>query len=641
MSLSDKELLTVRSLDFKTIKGDLIAFLSSQDIFKDYNFQGSGMSVLLDILSYNTHHMGFYANMIANESFLDSCIIRNSAVSLAKSIGYTPKSRIGSEIIVDVEIDLSGFPVSQQNELNKNAATRSLRILKNELFTTRTFDKTYYFYNVETSFFSYNPESNKLVSRNLLLREGRLKTVTFTVNERETNQRFIIEDTELDERSLSVFVRKSISESEGENIPWVKSRSIVDNDSNSRVFFVQETYDGYYELYFGNNVIGKSVKQGNIIVVTYASCSGEESNGIGFDDNETSPSFQYLRNQRDIISFTTKTKISRDRDGKIILSYGGRNRETIDSIKTYSPRMYESQDRAVTLNDYITLLQSNYSGAVKSVHAWGGEENDPPEYGKVFISIRPVNSLFLSSQEKISLQESILAQKNVVSITPTVVDPEYLFIAPTVNVKYEPKLLNISPNELNELILDYIIDFGLENLSAFEKNFFSGQMITNILDINSAIKSCIVEVSFKKIIEPTFNTKFVYSINFENPLSPFEEGNYIVSTTFFSFDNTPNSLDRPSVKCYFKDNGRGKIILYRESDDRILNSNFGNINYETGKMNIRSTEILLNPENLEKYQIVVSAKPKENDVFSKRRTILEMDTENIDLTIKPITRTRI
>jgi hypothetical protein len=641
MSLSDKELLTVKSLDFKTIKSDLVAFLTSQEVFKDYNFQGSGMSVLLDILAYNTHHMGFYANMIANESFLDSCIIRNSAVSLAKSIGYTPKSRIGSEVVVDVEINLSSFTSAESIELRRRADTRLLRILKNELFSTRTFDSTYYFYSTETYFFSYDTASNKLISRNVVLREGRLKTVTFTVNERESNQRFVIEDTDLDERSVTVFVRKSLTESEGTNIPWIKSKSIVDNQSNSRVFFIQETYDGYYELYFGGDVLGRGVKQGNIIVVTYASSSGEEANGIGFDDSEDSPSFRYLRNQNDSITFTTTTKIQRDAEDRPILSYGGRERETLDSIKTYSPRLYESQDRAVTLNDYITLLQTNYSGAVKSVHAWGGEENDPPEYGKVFLAIRPTNSLFLSTQEKLSIQESILSQKNVVSITPTVIDPEYLFISPSVNVRYEPKILNISPTELNEIILDYIIIFGLENLSAFEKNFFSGQMVTNILNINSAIKSCTVEVSFKKIIEPIFNTKFVYSINFENPLIPLEEESYVVSSSFFTFGNSPNALNLPSVKCYFKDNGKGRLILYRESDDAIINRNFGNVNYETGKVNIRSVEILVNPNNLEKYQITVSAKPKENDVFSKRRTILELDRENINLTLRPISSTRI
>lgn len=641
MTDKNKNLLSVESLDFDTIKTDLTNFLSSQEIFKDYNFRGSGLSVLLDILAYNTHHMGFYANMIANESFLDSSILRNSAVSLSKSIGYVPRSKAGATVLVDVEIRTNDL--DDLGNLAAAASSQLLKISKNELFRTRSSERNFFFYATDNFYFTFEPQNNRVIARNVVLREGRLKTQTFVVNKLAGKERYILDDTEIDIRSISVFVRKSFSESEGSLLPWKLSRTIVDNGPEERLFFLQEAYDGKYEIYFGDGVIGRDVDHGNIILVTYASTDGEEGNGIGTRDSESERTFTYIPSASftpGIETWTLTTMVSKDEFGNPSPSFGGKERESIDSIKYYAPRFYETQDRAVTLNDYITLLQTNYSGTIKSIHAWGGEENDPPEYGRVFIAIRPISGLFLSTVEKINLEKTILGERNIVSITPKVVDPEYIFISPKINVKYDPRKSPVTAGTLQNQISLYVREYGLENLSAFEKNFFSGKFISNITNLDEGIKSCTLELSIAKRITPKFNTRSPYTINFENSLIPFEKNVYIRSTPFITFDpSVKNKLRQVRVLAYFEDNGNGSIRLIRESDLKVIDERFGVVNYDTGKIDIKDVQFLI-PESLEKYDITVNARPFELDILSKRNTILEFERENIEIILSPISSTR-
>lgn len=644
MAISNKTLQSIESLDFDTIKSDLIKYLTSQESFQDYNFEGSGLSVLLDVLSYNTHHMAFYANMLANESFLDSCVLRSSAVSLGKSIGYVPRSRRGSEIVVDVrmtnkESTDSGVLIPLSEEIVSRVKSGNYTILKNEVFTATKGGETIYFYSVNNVFFTYEGEDEEgpiVYARNVLLREGRLNTKSFVVNNQYgEDQRFIIPDENLDDRSVSVFVRRSLTESEGSTEKWFPSTSIIENGPTTKVFFLQEIYDGYYEVYFGDGIIGQPVEQGNLIFVTYASCSGVDGNDVGISDSPFTPNFTYISSidtsaDTELRNVNFNVSVLRDENNKIITSYGGQEKETKTSIKLYAPRFYETQDRAVTTNDYISLFQKLYSGSIRSIHVWGGEENNPPEYGKVFVSVRPINGLFLSNQEKLSLEKSISTERNMVSITPQVVNPDYLYITPNIVVKYDLRKSSTDVNVLTQQINEYIQIFGLENLSLFEKNFFSGQMVRNILDIDESIRSCTVDINFNKQIVPTFNTKTSYSVNFENSLSQITTGTYIQSGTFLTYGTGTNALDLPAVRAYFKDNGQGKISLYDNSTNELIKDQFGTVDYNTGKVVLNSAEFLLE-DGLRKYEVRVNAKPRDNDVFSKKSTIIEMNYDEVDL----------
>lgn len=646
MALSDKQIQSVNSLDFKEIKEDLKIFLTGQDKFKDFDFEASGMSILLDILAYNTHHTAFYANMLANESFLDTSLLRSSTVSLAKSLGYTPRSRRGAEIRVDVKMtDVGGVFDTEELVVRVNAG--QFNIGKNEIFKCTFQGSYFYFYVVQNSTFVYegdDEEGNPLIyARNVLLREGRLKTKTFVVNNQfGVDQRFVIPDMNLDDRSVQVFVRKSQVESEGSIGSWVKSSNIIENDSESKVFFLQEIYDGKYEVYFGDGIVGKPVDQGNIILVSYASCSGSEGNNIGRSDATDNEVFSYIPSSFqsvNLVGIQFSTTIVKDSSGSPIVSYGGREKETAISMKFYAPRSYETQDRAVTLNDYITILQSNYSSSIKSIHAWGGEDNIPPDYGKVFISVRPIGSLFMTTQEKLAIENSILSQKNIVSITPKIVDPEYLYITPSLNIKYDTRKTNKTARTLEVQVETYVRTFGLSNLSAFEKNFYSGSMVKNILDIDPSIRSCTVDISFNKLLYPIFNRPYYYTVNFENGLDQISPNQYIQSSLFFTYGNSPNASNLPRVQAYFKDNGKGKITLYNNENQSVIKDNYGSVDYDTGLIKLNGAVFLLN-DNLGKYEVTISSKPKDEDIYSSRNTILEMNTDKIKILMVPISTVR-
>jgi len=641
MSISDKQLQAVNSLDFKNIKQDLIAFLSGQDQFKDYDFEGSSMSILLDILAYNTHHNAYYANMLANESFLDSSILRGSTVSLAKSLGYRPRSRRGAEVIVDIQLIDTNNSV---DNLIRRVNSKQFRVIKNEIFKTSFNGNDFFFYAVDGVNFEYEGEDSdnnpQIFARNVLLREGKLKTKTFVVNKQfGSDQRFIIPDENLDDRSVTVFVKKSQTESEGSRQIWSPSKNILENNSESRVFFLDETFDGSYEVYFGDGIVGKPVEQGNVILVSYASCSGINGNNAGRDDSPTNESFAYIPssplNTGIPSSVQFITRVLRDENDNPVISYGGQNKETRDSIKFYAPRSYETQDRAVTINDYVTILQQNYSSNIGSIHAWGGEDAIPPSYGKIFIAIKPRNGLFLSTQEKISIEKSIIAEKNIVSITPQIVDPDYLFLIPTVNVKYDTRVAKKSLKNIEDLVYTYVRAYGLRNLSSFEKNFYSGSMIKNIIDIDESIKSCELKLSLNKVIYPQFNRKISYLINFENSLSPTTTDYYIQSSVFRTYGRGQNVSNLPAVNAYFRDNTKGKISLYNEETQAVIVENYGSVDYESGVVSLNSAQFLLNSD-LSSYQVFVEAVPRELDVLSSRETILEMDREKISVNITPV-----
>lgn len=639
MALSNKDLMSIDNLDFDTIKEDLTTFLSSQETFKDYNFNGSGLSVLLDILSYNTHQNAFYANMLANESFLDSCLLRSSAVSLAKSLGYSPRSRRGAEISVDVELVYTGGNQDAFEGLVSSTRAKQIKVMKNEIFVTNSNSKAFYFYAVDTVNFEYDETTNKIIAKNVLIREGNIKTRTFVINERYgIDQRLIIEDQNLDDRSLLVSVRNSLTENQGSETPWEKAQNILELDSNSRAYFLQEIYDGNYEVYFGDGIIGRNVSQGNVVTITYSSCSGTEGNDLGIlDDAPLKPAFRYLRFQAgDAPGTTYVVYVPTDENEVKLSSYGGSERETSSSIKYYAPRFYETQDRAVTINDYVSILQKNYSGSIRSIHAWGGEENDPPEYGKVFISIKPIRNLFLTSQEKLNLENSILKEKNVVSVTPIIVDPDYIFITPKVSVKYNLKNIKTNQQTIRDAVNMYVTNYGLRNLSSFENNFYASSMINNILDLNEAIKGCSVSVELFKLLAPTFGTRKTYEVSFQNPIKQTKGLPNVTSSSFLTYGNSPNASNLPSVTAYFSDDGEGKLILYNASTNEIINSNFGTIDYTKGKLNIKPVSFLLS-ESLETYQVTITAIPTENDVLSTRNSILELDRSGYTLTLQEVT----
>ena len=631
---SERRELVARGLNFFEIKNNLKQFLRSQDTFKDYNFESSSMNVLLDVLAYNTHYNAFYSNMVINESFLDSAILRESVVSLAKHLGYVPKSDQGAECLVDVRINPSS--TADRNLISDSIDNGLLKIKKFDVFKAFLNQDTFYFYCTDDIEFKKEvvDDVTQFWARGVRLREGKLKLTTFVVDKALPEQRFILPETNVDTRSISIKVQNSPNSTLGLTDKWYRETDFNSLDENSLVFFVQEIYDGKQEIYFGDNIIGKSPDHGNVITVIYSTTVGSFGNNIGRYETSSSTTFSHS-----IDGLAVSVYLQKDSAGNAIPTTGGGEKESISSIKYYAPKRYTSQDRAVTLDDYINYLSGNYSDSFKSIYAWGGQDNDPPEYGKVFISIRPKNSTFLSQSEKENIEQNILKVKNVVSVSPKIVDPEYIYIVPRIAVKYRESEVRGNVNTLKSSILQTIYLYNQANLSTFNKNFYSSDLIEAILDIDPSIKSCNVDISVKKYITPSFNRKFTYRINFQNELQKLTDRDYYFESSFFRTNDIVNNFVIPQfTNGFLRDDGNGKITKYKETVDQTLvtlNNNQGIIDYETGQITLSNLEIY--PENLSASSVFsVTVKPKDLDFISKTNLILEIEMPSITLDFKKL-----
>lgn len=624
----------INGLDFEQIKRNLKIYLRSQDQFKDYNFEAASINVLLDILAYNTHYNAFYTNMLINESFMDSAVIRDSVVSLAKHLGYVPRSAQGAECLVDVELIVEG---DQRNIFLDAVRTRSLKVGKFDTFKTiNSNNETFYFYCTDSVEFEVEYEANsslpKFYARGIKLREGNVKLVTFLVDESNPNQKFVLPETNVDTRTIEIKVQKSTTSSDGINDNWFTQVNFNDLGPETNVFFVQEIYGGKYELYFGDGILGKKPSHGNLITVVYSTTKGSLGNNIG--RNETLSNFTFSYSGQGAIS---RVYIQKDDSGQPISSAGGSEKESSSSIKFYSPKTYASQDRAVTLQDYVNYLSGSYSDSFKSVYAWGGEDNDPPEYGKVFISVRPRSSLKLSPTEKENLEKNVLRSKNLISVTPKIVDPEYTFIIPSISVKYKNQELNFTPASLKAQILQSVFLYNEANMSVFDRNFYASELESVILDIHPAIKSCNVDIKLKKYITPVFDRKFTYKINFENVLEKIPNKNYYIETSLFNTDDLINNFAlSSSTYAFLQDDGLGRIKTFKNSElEDILvtiNNNQGVIDYTQGKMTISNLRVYRESIGSNS-QIAVTVNPTENDVLARKNSILEIEMSSVSVNL--------
>ena len=624
----------INGLDFEQIKRNLKLYLKSQDQFKDYNFEAASINVLLDILAYNTHYNAFYTNMLINESFMDSAVIRDSVVSLAKHLGYVPRSAQGSECNVDVELVIEG---ENRNIFLDAVRTRSLKVNKFDTFKTiNSNNETFYFFATDSVEFNVEYESGysmpKFFARGIKLREGNVKLVTFLVDESTPNQKFILPEANIDTRTIEIKVQKSTSSSDGINDNWFTQINFNDLGPETKVFFVQEIYGGKYELYFGDGILGKKPSHGNLITVVYSTTKGSLGNNIG--RNETLSNFTFSYSGQGVVS---RVYMNKDENNDPIPASGGSEKETISSIKFYSPKTYASQDRAVTLQDYVNYLSGSYSDAFKSVYAWGGEDSDPPEYGKVFISVRPKSSLRPTPTEKENLEKNVLRSKNLISIIPKIVDPEYTFIIPSISVKYKNQELNFTPASLKAQILQSVFLYNEANMSVFDRNFYASELESVILDIHPAIKSCNVDIKLKKYITPVFDRKFTYKINFESVLEKIPNKNYYIETSLFNTDDLINNFAlSSSTYAFLRDDGLGRIKTFKNSElEDILvtiNNNQGVIDYTQGKMTISNLRVYRESIGSNS-QIAVTVNPTENDVLAKKNSILEIEMSSVSVNL--------
>ena len=587
--------LEISQLDFDGIKDNLKTFLSQQDEFTDYDFEGAGMNILLDVLAYNTHYLGYNANMLANEMYLDSADQRSSVVSLAKQVGYTPKSAVSSKATIDVVVN--------------NASGASLTMSRGTQFTT-TVDGTNYSF-VNNADVSISPVDGVYKFSNLDIYEGTYLNYKYTANTSDTDQRFIIPNDNVDTTTLTVKIQESASDSTTNT--YTLAGGITGLDSTSQVYFLQEVEDGRYEVYFGDGVLGKAVADGNIVILDYITCNRDEPNGAtSFTLNGTVGGFAN-------VTITTLNNAA-----------NGDSPETIKSIKYNAPRDYTAQDRAVTADDYKVLVKSLYANA-QSVQVYGGEDAATPDYGKVYISIKAKSGSNLTEVTKTSLVQS-LKSFAVASVTPVIIDPETTFIILETTFKYDSSLTTKDVSTLETNVINAISSYNTDTLENFTGMFRYSAVGKTIDDADTSILSNITKVKMYKYITPTLSSGLKYTLSFNNAFYNPHSGHNssaggIVSSTGFKINN-----DSSTNEHFLDDDGAGNIrVYYLSGTVRVYtDSSFGTVNYTTGEIILTSANItsISNVDGAASTQIRVTTIPSSNDIIPVRNQVLEIDTAN-------------
>jgi hypothetical protein len=587
--------LEISELDFDGIKENLKTFLSQQDEFRDYDFEGSGMSVLLDTLAYNTHYLGYNANMLANEMFLDSADLRASVVSKAKQVGYTPTSSTASKAVIDVTVN--------------NASGASLTMARGTSFTTAVNGTNYSFVN--NSDISITPIDGVYKFSNVDISEGTYLNFKYTVNSSDTDQRFIIPNDNVDTNTLTIKVQESSSDSTTST--YTLATGIIGLESTSKVFFLQEVEGERYEVYFGDNVLGKSVADGNIVIMDYINTNRAEANGASsFTLGGT------------IGGFTSATIAT------ISNASEGSDPESISSIKYNAPREYTAQDRAVTADDYKVLVKGLYANA-KSVQVYGGEDAAIPDYGKVYISINSKSGSTLTETTKASIVNS-LKQYAVASVRAVIIDPETTFITLNTSFKYDSGATTKDVSTLRTNILAAITTYGNDTLENFVGVFRHSRLTESINNADPSILSNITTVKLYKFITPTLNEGLKYTLSFNNAFyNPHSghnsSGGGVVSSTGFKIND-----DSSTNEHFLDDDGAGIIrVYYLSGTTRIYTSStFGTIDYTTGEIILTSAHItsISNVDGAVSTRIRIFAIPSSNDVVPVRNQVLSIDTSN-------------
>ena len=590
--------LDISQLDFDGIKDNLKTFLSQQDEFTDYDFEGAGMNILLDVLAYNTHYLGYNANMLANEMYLDSADQRTSVVSLAKQVGYTTKSSTSSQAKIDVLVN--------------NASGASLTMSRGTQFTT-TVDGTNYSF-VNNADISISPQDGVYKFSDLDIFEGTYLNYKYTANTTDTDQRFIIPNDNVDTNTLTVKVQESSSDSTTNT--YKLATGITALDSTSKVYFLQEVEDGRFEVYFGDGVLGEAIADGNIVILDYITCNRAEANGA--NTFTLSGSIGNFSN----VTITTLNSAA-----------NGDGPESIKSIKYNAPRDYTAQDRAVTADDYKVLVKSLYTNA-QSVQVYGGEDAATPDYGKVYISIKARSGSNLTEITKQSLVRS-LKSFAVASVTPVIIDPETTFITLTTTFKYDSSLTTKDISTLETNVINAISSYNTDTLEDFTGMFRYSAVGKVIDDADTSILSNITKVKMYKNITPTLNSGLKYTLSFNNALyNPHSghnasDGGIISSTGFKIFGDDTNEH-------FLDDDGAGNIRVYYLSGTvrSYTDATYGTIDYATGEIILTSSNItsISNVDGAASTRIRVFAVPSSNDIVPVRNQVLEIDTANSTIT---------
>ncbi len=590
--------LVVSDYDFDAIKVNLKSFLQGQTSFQDYDFEGSSLNILLDILSYNTHYLAYLANMSTNELYLDSADIRNNIVSLAKMIGYTPSSPRAPMASIDIQLN--------------NATGTSVTMSKGSVFTSTVENVSYQY--ITNSDVTITPSSGVYKFSNVPIYEGSLVTFKYTADITDVDQKFVIPSENADTSTLLVKVQNSSSDTTTNTYSLAGGYNSV--DANSKVYFIQEGTDGKYEIYFGDGINGKSLSDGNVVILEYIVTNKSVSNSAS--------SFTLSGN---IGGFTdvTITTVSN--------SQGGSDGEANDSIKHNAPLQYAAQDRAVTTTDYETLVQSIYPNAL-SVSAWGGEDDETPRYGVVKIGVKAASGSTLTETTKQDIVNK-LKPYNVASVRPEIIDPKTTSVLLTSTVKYDSKSTTKSSDTLKSEITTAVTNYNTNTLQKFD-SVYRHSKLTGIIDnVDTSILSNITTIKIRKNFTPTLSSSTKYDIYFRNSLFNPHSGHNAMAggiLTSTGFKVTGSDLEQ-----FLDDDGNGNVRRYYLSSGirTYANDTQGTIDYTTGQITLNSLNVasISNIRGATSTVVELTVTPNSNDVVPVRDQIVEIDIANSTINV--------
>lgn len=593
--MSTDSSIVLTSLDFDSYKSSLKSYLKKQDKFKDYDFEGSNMSVLLDVLSYNTYLNSYYLQMVGNEMFLDTAQLRDSVVSHAKELNYLPRSFSSSYATINIQIESS------------DPSKRSLVMPKGTTFLSRVGDDTFTF-TTNQNIVSSSSDST-FTFDNVIIYEGKYLSDSYIMDYSTSNEKFKINNKNVDLSSVSVVV---IEDNGSNQIQYSRSVSLLDLDKESPSFFIQPSSNDTYEIVFGDGVIGRKPKNNSVILIEYRTCSGELPNGAqtfinsGRIDGES--------------SITVTTESSAD--------YGAVS-ESLESIKRNAPRAFTTQERAITAEDYENLLRINFP-EVNAVSAFGGEDAIPPQYGRIFVSVdlNDVDSLPNSKREEYT---RFIKSRSCVAMEPIFISPEYTYVGVNSSVKYNINKTGLNPEDIRTLVISSILDYSTDNLNNFNRTLRYSRFIKGIDLADESIISNNTDIRLIKSIVPELNTNQKIFINFKSELynnSSVSYDEHPINTihTVQSSQFTYGSQD----KCIIEDDGAGilRIVVPQGSVHKTL-IEVGTVNYDTGILNINDLTISSYVGSKLKFYV----RPKDKDVMGNQSTILKIIESDVNVTV--------
>jgi hypothetical protein len=602
--------LNVTELDFDTIKNNLRNYLAAQPEFTDYDFTGSALSVLLDVLAYNTHYNAVLANLQVNEMFIDTAIKRTSVVSLAKMLGYSPRSTTSAKALVNLQ-------VTKNSESNETTLSISPSVKFNASINGRS-----YTFNVNESQ-TATVNNNKFVFTDVELIEGIYLSNTFLIGADNSSGPLIIPNNNIDTSTLRVYVQNSSSDVTSTD--WIKTSNIVDITNTSKVFWVEESNEGDYQVVFGDDVFGARLTPGNIVTITYLVSEGESSNGarvftlVGDIDGE---------DEVDITILTPAT--------------GGTQKETIDSIRFNAPRYNANRNRAVTSQDYRTLIKQNFPKA-REITVWGGEENIPPIYGTVFISIDPTIGSTVTQSDKDYISETILRPRSIMSIKHQFVDPDYVYLGLEGVVNYDPKLTSFKASDLSVIVKTEIENYFDVELGTLDKTFFLSVLSDRVKKVNSAIVSSVFKMRLQKRLSIGIGSSYSNVVNFLTAIDPgtLKSSNFVTTYNGLRYEGYLQDFSLDEIQ---NDEGTGVIKFIDKLSGKSIGT-FGTVNYAQGTITLTNVNLTTYLGNLNElyfscrpqplFQNITSSVVRTSDISQfaiaarpARNSILTLDTSS-------------